>query len=265
MRSLWLLAGFISIPAWACPLAATTELERLYCELQAKGASLPAARDFKANTPQIQALLLKRLAERHGLALPKLATPHRPEPETTDLDYPPEPNSRAATAPVRARLRMPEPNASAQSGKGCSWQPPFLHCQSQRYQLAGNRANRQLASGSLGPSNRIGLQPYQGDNVNAYLARQYPIYLGAMLRIGLGGSTLSFNSFQTIFEQNRQQGLAFDQRFETMYGYLKEEKRRNDGARAASSAGLNPAYCQQWDSGLATCPADRHLLLIRVN
>ena len=64
----------------------------------------------------------------------------------------------------------------------------------------------------------------QGE-LNRYLLRAYRIYINKMLDIGLGGATMTFGKFAFLFGDLHDKGVDFRERFETMYGFLKKDKR----------------------------------------
>lgn len=213
---------------------AQTGYERIYCQVisQGEGAGLPPLEDFRRNDARIQALLLKRPAERLGIALPKPAAAS-PKPESAP--------GRSATKPLQAT----EPAPGNPSGRGtgtssgpvvglrdCRLRSDVIDCPGGRYELVGNQSNKDLAPGALGEANKLGLRPYRGDRqdeaaVRRYLSAAYDRYIPKMLEIGLGGATMSFTAFYHGFYRHEEQGVDFAERMESIYHYLKQDKRNN--------------------------------------
>jgi hypothetical protein len=64
-----------------------------------------------------------------------------------------------------------------------------------------------------------------GQALAGYLAKAYDQYILKMLEIGLGGSTFTYNKFVYLYYDVSEKGIDFSQRFETMFGYLKQDKK----------------------------------------
>ncbi|HEY7774525.1 MAG TPA: hypothetical protein VIC26_15175 [Marinagarivorans sp.] len=238
-------------PVLACAAGVNSELEQLYCAVVAKGegAGLPSFDDFRRNPPATQQLLLKRPAERAGLAmpahktqrakLPKSATP-APTPQST------KPQAREQAAVVSSDL------------KGCALGAQAIQCGNVQYRLLDNRANSTLSQGALGPNNRLVLPPVPSYRSNAelhqYLQRAYGIYLEQMAKIGLSGATLSYSKFYYIFDDSQQQQQDFVHRFALMYDFLKKDK--STMAVAQQHRGKTPpalTKCQALGDDFITC------------
>ncbi len=222
-----------------CMLAAETYYQQLYCEVTAHGrGSLPSFADFKRNTPTVQALLLKRPAQRLGI---EVALPQRQRPVQVSVapDAPPAAPPRAPPAAAAPAVRQPDPPQRLASGMAaCRLDGAAITCDTRRFALMGNSANRQLRQGALGEANRMDLPRYEGDltdtaGVSAYLYRAYGRYVEKMLDIGLGGSTMNYGKFAYLFKDLSEKGVDFVGRFETMYRYLKQDKSAMGAARPA--------------------------------
>ncbi|WP_461521315.1 hypothetical protein [Porticoccus sp.] len=236
-----------------CLLLAENYHEQLYCELQAlgQGQDLPPLRDFRRNDSLTQALLLKRPAARVGIKvlIPKQTVAARPSiPDNTTASLPSERDGFEAA---------------------CQLKGIILHCGDSRYRLVGNQANSHLSAGALDRANKMAI-PFSPDSVSdrrvlvAYLARAYRQYLTKMLEIGLGGSTFSFRKFIYLFDDVTARGLDFSERFETMFGFLKQDKQRMSvNERLPDIANLEASHCEQLDQVVAVCDGGRKNYLFK--
>lgn len=195
-----------------CWLLAETYYEQLYCEVQAAGqaADLPSLLDFRRNNDKIQALLLRRPAARAGI----------------DVAVPAD-----TRLPVPAIIEAAEPRKAASGPDSCQLDHLWLICEGARYLLMSNLANSRLSESVLESSNKMNMPVFRGsmDDRAArvdYLATAYRQYLEKMMEIGLGGSTFSYAKFVYLFDDVVAKGVDFAQRFETMFGFLKEDKQR---------------------------------------
>ncbi|MEH6558501.1 MAG: hypothetical protein V7708_11930 [Oceanicoccus sp.] len=205
--------GFNSQSARAdkwCFTHAESYYQQVFCQVKAagKGKHLPPFYEFKKNNETTQALLLKRVAQQIGI---NLKMPGKQKIEMIE-------NRRG---PVRTK---------AQDGAYCTRDDNKIRCGDTTYRLVANRANSELASGALAAGNRMGLSVYGGSVTDAnaiteYLLLNYQRYLNKMIAIGLGGATLSYGKFSYLFEDLRSKGVSFSGRFETMYSYLKKDKK----------------------------------------
>ncbi|TNE80270.1 MAG: hypothetical protein EP334_03335 [Gammaproteobacteria bacterium] len=245
----WL--GAVSSPVVAddfCLLLAETYHEQLYCELKSagQGQKLPSLLDFRRNDELTQALLLKRPAAKLGI---NVAMPKR------RID-PVSPPAAPRAAAVKSHL-------TAQ----CQLQGTNLLCGERRYRLVGNVANSALRAGVLALDNKMNIpaEPAEVEAhsvLTAYLTRAYRQYLTKMLEIGLGGSTFSFRKFTYLFEDVTSRGLSFSQRFETMFGFLKQDKQRMSvDVRVPDTELLEVRYCEPLDNRLAVCDGGRRNFL----
>ena len=232
-----------------CLSAAETDLERLYCQIIAEGggSTLPAQADFNRNTPQVQALLLKRPAERVGLAMP--------EPEDT-----PQTNKGSAATPQEkvgavstgssapAPKSPPEPSGSTRLAN-CSLDNETIRCPNGVFELAGNQQRSELAEGVLGEDNRLNLAPFTGDRsdegaVRRYLSNAYDQYIPKMLAIGLGANTMSFTAFHNAFHTLESGGVTFSERMAETYELLKQDRQQ---------LGVKTRYHDKLPEDLAQC------------
>ncbi|MDO3721314.1 hypothetical protein QVZ43_06230 [Marinobacter sp. chi1] len=213
----------------ACGLEVRTELDQLYCDLVARGegARLPSPVDFRRNDPGVQALLLRRPAQRHGLTVPDaVAELETPEPK-------PEPNTTAATGsrPVSPVEPPALPGlAPSLSLSDCQLAGDHIRCPESSFLLAENQPNNRLAPGVLGDENRLGLTSFEGnrqdpDAVRQYLSTAYDRYIPAMLSIGLGANTMSFTAFHNAFHTLEDGGVDFAARMEETFRLLKQDKK----------------------------------------
>ncbi len=214
----------VAVAEEACSASATTDLERLYCDVVAQGGGqgLPSQADFRRNQPQVQALLLRRPAKRLGLSVPAVTA----EPAQSKL----APSSQASPKPPK-----PEPEqADSQPTRfgqlaDCALKGERIVCPDRQFQLAVNQPNRALAPGVLEDQNRLGLRPFQGDRndeqqVRAYLSSAYDRYIPKMLAIGLGANTMSFTAFHNAFHTLEDGGVDFSERMERTFHLLKQDK-----------------------------------------
>ncbi|QSP96443.1 hypothetical protein LPB19_03320 [Marinobacter salinisoli] len=225
-----------------------TDLEQLYCDLVARGEAsrLPSPMDFRRNDPQVQRLLLRRPAQRHGLSVPAAAK--RPEPAVSALAPQPEapPAQRPASEVADEPASRPDIAASLSQ---CQLLGERIRCPSGSFRLADNQPNRQLAPDALEDDNRLGLSAFEGNRqdqhaVRQYLSEAYDRYIPAMLGIGLGASTMSFTAFHNAFHTLEDGGVDFAARMEETFRLLKQDKK---------TLGVKARYHEQLPDGLAQC------------
>ena len=164
---------------------AETYYENKYCEVRQKlpAAVLPEFGDFKKNAPRMQAMLLKRKAEAAGI----------------DLKMPG--SAKQTTSPKKTSNNT---HSSIPAASTCKFKQALIECPDGQFLLMGNKRNGSISKAALQPSNRLTLKNYDGDlndrqNVVAFLTVQYTRYLEKMLELGLGGVTISFTKFHTLF------------------------------------------------------------------
>ncbi|MDL0430797.1 hypothetical protein QPM17_06665 [Marinobacter sp. TBZ242] len=211
-----------ALSAWAsdeqCLSAAGSELERLYCEVMAGGGGvgLPSQPDFNRNDPRVQALLLKRPAQRLGLTLPKPVQEQEPQPDE-------EPRARQG-ADTRTGT---EPTRELAN---CQLNGDRIRCPRGDYRLADNRQRSALTRDALGPDNRLDIEPFSGNRngqeaVRRYLSQAYDQYIAKMLGIGLGANTMSFTAFHNAFHTMEDAGVDFARRMEQTFSMLKQDRK----------------------------------------
>lgn len=206
----------------ACSASATTDLERLYCDVVAEGGGqgLPSQSDFRRNQPQVQALLLRRPAKRLGLSVPPVTA----EPAQ------PEPSPQAASKPQKPEPEQVDPQPTRFNRLAdCALKGERIVCPDRQFKLALNQPNRALRPGVLEDQNRLGLRPFRGSRsdeqqVRAYLSSAYDRYIPKMLAIGLGANTMSFTAFHNAFHTLEDGGVDFAERMERTYQLLKQDK-----------------------------------------
>ncbi|GAA3956857.1 hypothetical protein [Allohahella marinimesophila] len=225
-----------------CLDAARTELERAYCRVVkgGEGAGLPSFEDFRRNDVLVQALLLKRPAERLGLTLPgRSSTPSVPPgsvtapPPMPALPKPPPLAPASASMSSTSRATSPATSPAANAGMDecrLTGQGDVITCANSRYVLAANKQNSALVRGVLEDANRLDLPSYRGprsdnDAVIRYLSDVYAIYVQKMLGIGLGAATLSFTEFHHAFHTTESAGVDFARRSEETFQLLKADRK----------------------------------------
>lgn len=211
-------------PAWAerCQAMAKTPLEEVFCQVQAADAQALGVTlgEFRRNPEATQRLLLRRPAQRMGLALPE--PPSVPYQGGAAREPP-------SSSPVDSGDPPPvEPESSPQLA-GCRLQGQVLMCADRRFELLGNQANSALPEGALEYTELL-LPPLPDGHLteqqlNRYLGRAYGEYIRQMAAIGLAGATMSYTRFYHTFEQSRVQELDFAQRMGQMFEFLKRDKR----------------------------------------
>jgi hypothetical protein len=209
---LWLLSSEL-LAQGRCFSLAESYYEQIYCELKFKGLgqSLPSWRDFKRNNEQMQALLLKAPAGRVGIevAMPKKS--RKPKP----------------------LVSQPELGLTASLAGRCQLTGLFIECGAQRYQWQRNQSRSQLPITALTDANRMALPVFSGGALATYLLAAYEHYLQKMLAIGLAETVLSYGKFEYLYHDLAAKGVNFNQRFETMYHYLKRERQQMSVPKAA--------------------------------
>lgn len=221
-----------------CIQAAKTELERAYCKVVngGEGAGLPSFDDFRRNDAMVQALLLKRPAERLGLKLPGAGSAPAAAPEAARA-VPQQ--SPPVAVPAKPAARATAANAAPTSGSAANMamdscrftaQGDVITCADSRYVLAANKQKSALARGVLEDQNRLNLPSYDGrrsddEAVIAYLSDAYAIYVPKMLEIGLGAATLSFTEFHHAFHTTEAAGIDFAKRSEETFQLLKADRK----------------------------------------
>ena len=225
-------AQFVNADEW-CFALAESYYQQIFCQVKVagKGQHLPTFYEFKKNNETTQALLLKRVARQIGINLQRPTAP-----------------DAAIFEPRRPRIKKEPLNQPA-----CSLDGNHIRCEDETYRLVGNKPNSELASDALGTDNRMALDVYEGATADSaaitkYLTVNYLRYLNKMMVIGLGGATLSYDKFAFLFEDLGSKGLSFSERFETMYSYLKKDKRTlSVASRSSAPDGLRIEGCDRLD------------------
>lgn len=223
----------------SCFNQAENYYEQIYCEIKAKdeSVSLPSFIDFKKNNEHMQALLLKRKAE--ALNIP--------------FTMPKKQN----VAP-KNNIKVDASTAKADSSE-CQYLERTIKCHDGVFSIVGNKTNSELKHTALSDENKLELYKFTGDRNNKnqvldYLTKSYTRYIEKMLEIGLAGATMSFTKFYYIFQDLSDQGVDFQQRFETMYAYLKIDKRSLGVAQDIDAIkDLTIAHCSRLKDDLFTC------------
>ena len=238
-----------------CMAQATQALERILCEVQKldRNSSLPNIEEFKKNPANMQALLLKRDAERFGIDIPELSK-HEADPATKQR---PEPGPETETASESAR--KVKTAVERPSLAGCSLHGDYVRCAKDRYELVGNLKNNQLKAEAFSSHNELIFTAKQDGEFRdqsdyRYLSSIYPNYIYKMLEIGLGASTMSFTKFATIYWQSKKDESGFSERFRRVYNQLKIEKSRNlVQSRYSKALPENIDTCMRMDRFIIIC------------
>lgn len=218
----------------ACLSQATTEYERIYCEIisRGEGKALPRFEDFKLNDALVQKLLLKRPASKLKIKLPShaLTNPTKNKPTKNK----PTKNKKAKHTQALNKQELDKKTTSDALGqysiKQCQLTHDKILCGKQRFVMRTNQPNKQLSSGVLNDSYKMGLPVYAGSKGDAlevqyYLSNAYALYIRRMIDIGLGASTMSYTRFFHTYYDLQEKNVSFSERFETMYSYLKKDKK----------------------------------------
>jgi len=209
-----------------------------YCQLRAKGASLPSLDDFRRNSPQIQYLLLKTPAKRFRVELFKpertrqkvspLPRENAPQQSAAQVNDPVA--SRKSTEWVRQRpAAYPSAIESEQLAVGCELTGRLIDCVGGQYTLVDNLMNSELPAGVLGEMNRLELSADATELVDfssdgQRMSDRYRRYIEKMLLIGLGAVTMSYSQFYYTWQLSEKRHQDPSARFKKMYDYLKRDK-----------------------------------------
>jgi hypothetical protein len=217
-----------------CLLLAENYYEQLYCEVKAQGGGkrLPLFYDFRKNNEMTQALLLRRPLAKIGV---QIVLPRNIQTNAKAVN---DPDVLAFTAGGDGEDRQ-DSDIDVQKNNRfghydfnkCFFEATHILCRGERYQLMANQANKKLSRGALAGDNRMAIPVFQGligdkEGLGRYLSVAYQQYIQKMLEIGLGGSTFSYAKFVFLFQDVTSKGIDFSQRFETMFGFLKQDKQR---------------------------------------
>ncbi len=265
MALLWVIAQ--SNPLWACEGVIADPLEKIYCDVKAKGGgqSLPRFDDFRRNNPKMQRLLLKRPAEKAGLSLPNVSKSNGKQPSAGASHVRGDKRGsdkrggqeRDKKQPLSPSSGVAHPVPSRQLS-GCKIVSRGIHCGERRYKLRDNIANRSLEPSALGATNTLILPEvpaYSGSRaLHQYLYNAYAVYLQKMDAIGLAGATFTYSKFYYIFEDAQVQKQDFVQRFKNMYHYLKKDKATMAAAKRHKGNTLSSlATCERYGDQYISC------------
>ena len=246
--------SYCSLAEEYCFTLAENFYEQLYCEIQAKGRGdeLPAFRDFLRNDPTTQALLLKRPARKLGINVPM------PKPQSVARPAPAAKPSGQNTAQIAGAMQ------------GCDYSQGVIQCASNAFHFVKNLPNDQLAPGALTSNNKMAIPSFSaaltdGSAVGKYLANAYAIYLEKMMAIGLGAATMSYAKFHYFFYDISEKGISFSERFETLYHYLKKDKRALAIRHVSAPESLAPGECEPVTTGLLACSSGQRNYLFKQN
>lgn len=269
--------GFASVlSSQQCFAQAATLYEQVYCEVRAAQPSvvLPSFVDFKKNNSRMQALLIKRHAERQGIELPKPVSSSKPKPQHLNKPKPEiKLTPKRATIKLSAQQRQTATDTVVARQKhplsGCSWVSPKIQCAERKFKLTGNVANRDLRTDVFDDAFKLNLPTYTGSYTNSravqqYLVQAYDVYLQKMLAIGLGGVTMSYSKFAYFFEDLHSKGVDFNSRFETMFYYLKMDKQNNAvSGRINVPGNFSLNACYPFASAVACDSGGRNYLFVQ--
>lgn len=243
-----LVCCFFCTKAFACVETPATELEKIYCQIRAKGKgqNLPDYQEFRRNPPSTQALLLKQPARKLGISLPSTSPTARSALASTPViesqqvvPASEEITDKAApgpSAPVQNRNmqnRNLQSNASSvQLQQQCELNRDIISCGVSQYELQINLTNKHLSSQTFSSDNKLILPSRQGSAFSGasdhyYLSQTYVLYIEKMIELGLADATMSFTKYAATYDDISSKGGNFEQRFAQMYELLKKEKQTN--------------------------------------
>lgn len=254
-----------------CLSQSRNELEKAYCKIQEKkpNNNLPSFDDFQRNPPDMQYLLLKGPARKLNIQLPK---PTRTKastvkPKTENLNVQKQPTVKL-TPTIRSNVAPPSTPQTQHiqqvldnpnNMRHCKLDKLWIHCNEKHYKLVTNKKNTELEKDALSESNKMHIRDRNNEELNdvsniKYLSKTYPVYIHKMLSIGLGAGTMSFTKYASIYEASEKNQQNFSERMETMFGFLKTDKRGN--AIKSRYDALLPEdinWCMPLDDTLIVC------------
>lgn len=222
-----------------CLSQSHNELEKAYCNIQAKkpNSNLPSFDDFQRNSPDMQYLLLKGPARKLNIQLPTRTKPPEIKQEIETQEQPVEkliPTIRSNIAPpnISTSQHIQQPPNTPKNMQHCKLDKLWIHCNERHYKLVTNKKNTELEKNALSESNKMHIRDRNNEELNdtsniKYLSKTYPVYIHKMLSIGLGAGTMSFTKYASIYEASEKNHQNFSERMETMFGFLKTDKRSN--------------------------------------
>lgn len=243
--------------------------EQLFCEVQSlqPGAVTVTFNDFRKNDESMQALLLKRPASRLGI---NVAMPAKSNKQPTEKFSP------AVQVPRKSIENINYGGSNIQTmaqQKQCNYiSTGTLQCNEGNYVFVKNKLNHQLENGALATDNQLNLPDFTGDidneaHTSAYVLDAYQIYLGKMIDIGLAEKTMSLGKFSYFFQDITRKGVAFNQRFEVMFTFLKKDK-QSLGVSPSKSApeSVDTQNCIQVSDKIYSCnTGSKNILFARQN
>ena len=232
-----------------CLAYAQTYYEQLYCEVSSAGRShkLPSFIDFQKNPEITQALLLKPHAKALKIAI---ALPQHTSQKGTEKNRIRQNRSASLASKI-----TPTPKDRFDT---CSYQSDVIVCGQKRYKQVTNRHNRTLEQGALKKTNGlklpvITLSPEE-DGFEYALTKSYLLYLDKMMGIGLGGVTMTYTKFYYLYLDLLERNVDFNQRFSTMFEFLKKDKRAlGVNNKPAVLASLSDKDCSRARASLFIC------------
>lgn len=252
-----LVANAYSMTEVECLNQANSAWERVYCQVKARavGKNLPNLKDFRNNDEAAQKELLLSLALKAGVVLPaeiRKAAQQSARTLPVGVGYAPpvrvsaseRSNMVSHSGPLRVSTRK---SAASETGRmsinrrasqanvqkrsaACALRGRQINCGGIYYQLQTNRPKHALARSALSESNRLELPAFSGDMrderaVRTYVNSAYVSYIEKMLGLGLASSTMSFTTFYYSFKDQTQRNVDFAGRFETMFEFLKNDRK----------------------------------------
>ena len=264
-----------------CLSQSRSELEEAYCNIQAKkpNNNLPSFNDFQNNPPDMQYLLLKSPARKLNIQLSK---PPRPQPQKAEQEIKDQENENKnlnsqeqtvvkLTPVIRSNIVSPEepkvqhsqphdkPHDKPKKMQHCKLDNLWIRCNEIHYKLVTNKNNSELEKNALSESNKMHIRDRNTEELNdvsniKYLSKTYPVYIHKMLSVGLGAGTMSFTKYASIYEASKKNQQDFPQRMETMFGFLKTDKRGNAiQSRYDTLLPENINWCMPLDDTLIVC------------
>ncbi len=203
-----------AISSDTCSFLPKTELEEVYCKIEASKfkAKLVNIREFRNNPAKTQKLLLRPLAKKLRITMPspqKRKAPRKAPRINTNA------TSTEPTPPVLSQLAH------------CTINQRKIICPNSPYTLQENKPTSELVKGALADNNKLLFSGKHSARQNplAYLSKAYSVYIDKMLKIGLGGSTMSYTKFVSIYKDQAKINGNFAVRFKKMYELLKKDKK----------------------------------------
>ena len=241
-----------------CLSYAQTYYETLYCEIASSGrrSKLPNFTDFQKNSEITQALLLKPHAQalRIPISLPSRSARVLEPPQSVRLDEPKVVEiSRGPQTSPEQRLEI-ETNEASQ----CTYDKSSIHCGGITLKQVTNMQNNALHRDALSRHNTLMLPVIksspQDDNFEFHLTEAYLVYLDKMMSIGLGGVTMTYSKFYFLYLDLLRRKVDFNQRFSTMFEFLKKDKRSlGVSSRSVQLPTLSDKQCSRARSSLFIC------------